>query len=521
MLSRANVPTVEAGSFPIQRVQPAPHPQSHILAPNDSASQTGKASDGQKFLPSGPPNQTDSGTYSVFATRPASANPPSMPPPVNLPAPGESFQHHSPTREPAFEQFRVGPEPGNQLAGTRSNISLSTATTLVPPKMQLGPRMIPIHSESDGNAIGPRNSSFELPQPHTEIHSSQQGLTTSRNDQESNLGLPPKRELPFPRAKAKVQSGTVHKDRSTHFKSGEETASTDGHPSERRRYESVPVASAAERGKRKRGPTKPVRKGPAPKKPRAPASRTKAAMKAAQAQISVPTVEELLQLPSEGGERGATRSHTSLRLEVQHAAVEQVPRLEIPNSQPSPALEEGGAMGSPTLGGTTRRITRSQTNRSARAMEAAEGDLHKVNPCTPAEQIIMPLIPSSPVATAHPSPPQARHKRVRDTLPNKVDTTTTRLHDSSIPETHLLSIAESFLEVNSQFTDANNRLEAWSALPKPLQTTSLRSYFCHLIVDENFVNLCKTLDLFWEGVILNRRLEEAMDLQHDKDGEEF
>jgi hypothetical protein len=70
---------------------------------------------------------------------------------------------------------------------------------------------------------------------------------------------------------------------------------------------------------------------------------------------------------------------------------------------------------------------------------------------------------------------------------------------------HAAGPAQSCLETDPEFANGRGKLQAWSDLSEPTQLSALRSYFCRLVMDPNFVGLCKAVDLFWEKELLESR----------------
>jgi hypothetical protein len=72
----------------------------------------------------------------------------------------------------------------------------------------------------------------------------------------------------------------------------------------------------------------------------------------------------------------------------------------------------------------------------------------------------------------------------------------------------LLPVAQQCLvhDENFDLLNADSRLEAWNNLAAPTRLTALRSYFCELILKENFVDLVKNISSLWEGAILEGRV---------------
>ncbi|EXJ91297.1 hypothetical protein A1O1_04407 [Capronia coronata CBS 617.96] len=536
MLSRANVPTVEAGSFPLPKPQPAPRQAtSHFLTPSDSASQIGLPTEGTTSYRTGPTDQAASSLskYSgpLFHPQPAPVVQSVMPPPSYVPMTTDRDQDRQPVRLSNIGQWPNGQLPNNQTASSRSNISLSTATTLVMPANQSdGLRMAP----SRGNVA----TSVQTGRSAREVDPLQipQSVTTQLVDEQVRLGLPPKRELPF----QKVVKHAVHEQRPQTEIDKERGLDND---------DSQSVTSTVAKGKRKRGVPQKSTKTPGAKKPRATTTRKKAGANSAKNDTPVPTVEELLQQQGDHMRRrtGPEQKNSSVEVKQSRTHGDAAQSMEIPDSTDcSTGPRVGGdiADASPSLGGgcITRRITRSASKslacvpveqaREERTVEIVDQGL----PCTPADQVVVPLTPDSPATDTNKSSMAAPALRCRETASNP--TRFTRSHqttldltepehihptgsftcadpppvqpsaDSPQPNLEDLNYAQACLEADTEFAQGEQRLQAWTALPSATRVPALRSYFCRLIMDPGFPVLCKTLSSFWEREILERRIEE-------------
>ncbi|KAL2428537.1 hypothetical protein ABEF91_008803 [Exophiala dermatitidis] len=412
MLSRADVPTVEAGSFPAQKSQAGARPlPRNLVTPSDSASQIGLPAEpttlymNQKpdHAAMGPPRYSTAG----FAPQPAPIARPTMAPPNYFPATTDINQRH-----PQLPPSVAGPWPdkqipGNQISAARSNISLSTATTLVCAVNRPGPRAPPAYTNNMADAADTVESRVaDLPINVTEAKPPQADNAHLR-DHQGELGLPPKRELPFRR----TEPAKTEKQRSDN----KQQPQRDDQPRELDADDSRSVATTAVTGKRKRAATRKTSKPSTAKKPRTTTTRKKTG-KAKDDTPPVPSVEELLQKQDSplqrrndqlrGVQPPAQKSQTRL--------IRVSPSAEIPESDACSLRSQTGKCGirSPSLGGdgnVTKRITRSTSKCLGTAFlelgTHGEKDIHEVQkpgclPCTPADQIVVPLTPSSPLGGA-------------------------------------------------------------------------------------------------------------------------
>ena len=273
------------------------------------------------------------------------------------------------------------------------------------------------------------------------------------------------------------------------------------------------------KGKGKRGAASNPKKAPPAKKPRATAS-TKKKGTAVEKESRVATVEELLKRPEYSllPYNPDTKARTKPRAKQinQQEGFNQSKRqgTEVPESEFEGEVRH---VVSPELGHvTTRRITRSVSRAlsevSAKEMNRQRGKFDVSNaaapPCTPADQIIgNPLTPAAPGGPAY-SPlsdprgaPQPQHSHggpSENTL--------------AVQQDPLLAIAQQCMTMDENFDLSNSkfRLEAWTKLPAPTQLTALNNYLCGLIMDDNFVELVKDMSLFWEGAILEGRVNRKL-----------
>nr|KAK5442961.1 hypothetical protein LTR18_005638 [Exophiala xenobiotica] len=546
MLSRANVPTVEAGSFPAQP-KPQHPPPPIMLTPNDSASQIGTSNEA-------------STSHSQILGFPSLGRPtiqtfrPAMAPPAYVPSALDNAQSRSAANQSMLDQLQTGPTLGRQIGGPRSNISLSTATTLVNAKEHFG--MQTTYGRHDVDAYLPTSRPPGISHPQADTKSAQQQSNTTRLDpHESSLGLPPRRTLPFRKPEPSLSTSvSTSGSRSIRPPKQAQTDSmtvpsvaAEDHPST-----AAAGASLQTTGKRKRGPAKTTGKPSAPRKPRAPNKRAKAGSKSTANARPVPTVEELLKQPSPSPSLTRRMTRAMSILSTQHDHDQQPNPIEAEPAepkQPSPRPEannEGHREASPSLGSPTRRITRSTSKLSTGVehMKIPEPDADadfqpqhgKDNPypCTPAEQMINLLTPASPeaqhvaAANLNLQPSAARNNPNQPAEPITVPPSSFACADpqpKSRPNQHrpqpepsitdpdpvqaITSSVLTNLDADAVPDLASNdldKLQAWSRQPPAVRLPTLKSYFCRLIMQPEFLNLCKDLEGMWEGEILNARL---------------
>lgn len=510
MLSRANVPTVEAGTFPTQRLQSLPRPPTtNILTPHESASQIGVSNEAPASYARGPLSLRNDTPNDALRTHfPAGLL--TMPPPSHPPVAMDPVQYHSAVHSSTLEQLQMQQNSGARNECPKSNISLSTATTLVATKDHQLPNTIMSH----GSGTMTRPQQADLDRQRIDRYTPQRPSNASRVEQDVGLSMPPRRDLPFPIRKW----GTNGQD-SPKSPDNRAPASCRNQPREvteplEAEVDGSRSVSSTAKGKRKRAPTKaaPTVKTTV-KKPRAATTRKKVSAKPPQPETPVPTLEELLQRPGYSSLRCTTRSLRIPDAQKAHPATEQKSNVKVSISEPSSPTREVGQAGSPSLVGTIRRMTRSASRslahiptREMREPREPDSNVYRSEPCTPADQIIAPRTPDPPAASAYPS--AAMEPAATPATDAREQASVNLPSSPQIPDA-LLHQAHCILASDPQFANAHERLHAWSSLPEPTRNTAVNSYFCRLIMDPNFGKLCKTVDLFWEGVLLERRMEEA------------
>ncbi|EXJ53907.1 hypothetical protein A1O7_09243 [Cladophialophora yegresii CBS 114405] len=513
MLARANVPTVEAGTFPSVKPQPAPKaPSVSLVAPDESASQVDGDTGGPRTY------VINDGASSISGSRLAPVAPSAMPPPQIFSAFANRGEHRVMGQPSAISPMQTGLRTGPRPAYPKSNISLSTATTLVPGKQEF--RSYPVQSSIRDlkGALHQRESIPEAERQHGDFVTAQP----------SHIAMP-RQEVThdLPRNRQKTPVRPMYQGESNHpdtLRTTRSNTSISQHCQENRHLQEAgqakpePPTKTNGKARGKRGAPSNAKKAPASKKPRAAAVSTRKGKPAAK-KSPVPTVEELLQQP--GYSLLPYESATTSR--SMPCAREAVPphegsrtnrrSTEIPESEHGAHNCEGA---SPELGEVvSSRVTRSASRslacvrpsvitKQARATDiaASKGALP---PCTPADQIIGdPATPASPIMQAHATPLETREPRRGRNISQDLPPVTVPAALSD----PLLPVAEQCMvhDQNFDLLNADSRLEAWHKLPPPTRLAALRSYFCELILKEEFVDLVKNISSLWEGAILEGRV---------------
>ncbi|KIV83461.1 hypothetical protein PV11_05483 [Exophiala sideris] len=494
MLSRANVPTVEAGSFPAQKPQTLPHTAaSNLLTPNDSASQIGSQQEDPKprDQSSAFPQVTSSSTRFV---QPASTTRPAMGPPAYRPSTMDAMQHRLPGDASTSGYFST-----RQNLAPRSNVSLSTATTLVNSKVNSTIQGTSAEHDAYGNAT---NLQREVGRLGMNATGYQQSMTVPVHVQDLGLGLPPRRTLPFRRTDSTADehpTGAAPSEATSINKKNE----FDHLPVEPREHDvgAEPVCSPQAKGKRKRAPAKST----TAKKPRATTTRKKAANRGAEDDKPVPTVEELLKQPD-----------STAFPRTMHQNVE-TKRLEISDSEPRSTRYAGGTMPSPSLGPSSRRLTRSASRALVSVQDQSivqtgiDTDNAKAFPSTPAAQMIVQSMPGSPEArhSRNDTSPQSRPPRSEQEIPPSSFACADLMPKQPQAEAAVdqVTSAADGPVADFDFASSFEKLHAWASQPDDVRSAALKSYFCRLVMDESFGRVCKHLDSWWETAIMKTRLE--------------
>lgn len=506
ILSRANVPTVEAGSFPPNRPQqPVQYPTPTNILPDDSASQIGGCNPvPQSFATNihlgSELNLAPHSMLTQGATATATAH--NMPPPM--------------LRRPSNHSLGQLPTMKNSISratGNQSNLSVTTGTTLVPPIGALS-HPLEVNTGYRGRAPQPEVNNIvpaqrEAHQYETDLH-----ITTNLTDPSAGLLLPPRRELPFIKAKPATEIRSPHNAKTTTTGVADPIANsshngvTEPQDASGRGQDQ---AASVNKGKSKRVATKTGGKPPAAKKPRAPASRKKPpAKRAVKNKTPIPSVEDLLQRSEVGR---WTRSRSLL------ATQNQSPRHS--NSREVEELVGDTMSGNQAVQISPSRESNRQCAESAfRHLAATNLEIEKTPmepdnafPCTPADQIIQthpPRPPTPTIGSVLPSKQIPKHKEQIQKGPPTLFASINGDVSTHKAPTMVYSPAnmDARLGRDSQFANADASLEAWATLPPEIRNPDLRDFVCRSIMQPHFVDLCKALENVWETTLLEPRLRE-------------
>ncbi|KEF52206.1 uncharacterized protein A1O9_11833 [Exophiala aquamarina CBS 119918] len=499
-LSRADVPTVEAGSFPATKQPPAQNQPSNIL-PDDSASQIGV-----------PNTKCGTRSYANRAPLASEMNPGPHPPLIstlssaptvhNMPPPNFRSNDHSVGQLPTIQNTR------NPISGNHSNLSSTTGTTLVPTISALSYRadgtlgyigMMP-HSGTNHAVSGQTGTDrYDIPRPST----------THSADQKASLLLPPRRELPFPTQKpsSAVKPPNEVTTTATGMTEPRSNSSRDwaienpgmsGGPDQ----DLTPSIPAA---KSKRAAAKTATKTPA-KKPRvAPTRKKPAAKKPAKNNTTISSIDEHLQRPELGR---MTRSRSILTAQTSNQTM---------NQQSKDPVGDSRSASIPAQASRVRDRNKHDVDFANRKLvvqdleiQGTPKDVGHAFPCTPADQIIQTHTPRPAAVAADPVSPSKqvhRHEEQAQTIPARsfsIDHQSTP--DRAPTVVHTSDAEKNELAHGSPFANSDASLRAWATLPPEIRNPALRDFVCQSIMQPSFVDLCKALENVWETTLLEPRL---------------
>ena len=521
ILSRANVPTVEAGSFPVLRPQTAPRPQpSNFLTPSDSTSQIGIQGHGgisyARAALDHAGGESKSTVSTMFHPQQASTAMNVMPPPAYCPASIEFIHCLFPGQSLASENQQALQSRNDQMGACRSNVSLGTGTTLVSRNIVRETDFSATHLDVADPCQRLRADRGDGNRRQIDLQAPCQSAMVGATETSVGLELPPKRELPFARSKLRSPSG----DKNSLTASQSEIISTRELVTATNEAMSATLAPGKgnRKGKGKRAPLRAITKDPVARKPRSTIARKKTSTKSAQDEKIVPTVEELLQQPGTHLTRRITRAQSIVERHQRQTVTDRGKAAEIANSEPLKSSHAESRAANPPLAGPTRRITRA----ASRSLQIPTGETHENKAdqglafaCTPADQIIVPPTPASPTAAAHLLSPRAltANPAEPDGSATNLCLQTSSLDPSpeqvvSTSDAKAINHGTPRLEADHWFANSTMSLQSWTDLPADVRHSALRSQMCRLIMDPNFVNLCKTMESMWERMLLEPRLEQ-------------
>ncbi len=524
MLARAKVPTVEAGTFPSFKPQGAPRTAAppNLVAPDDSASQLG--------VEINPPRGYVGNTAmsAVSGPQQVPAAPPVMAPPQMSLGPTNRTEHHHSVQTPAVGSVQPSNQANLRSLPPKSNISLSTAATLVPGKQD--PRSYTFQSRvHDVEGSFTRSEHISQAVQHTGNFGATQLPRIPMLRQEVGYELPPSRqELPA-RSIEQENGGLQLRSRTTRNTLARAQQDKDiEQPSE---LDDPPISKPSGKGKGKRAAPTTKKKAAAAKKPRTTAPAKKKQGKATQKESVVPTVEELLQqpgyslLPYDPSMTARTMPRSQKINQQAEFGQTKVQSTEIAESENELGIQD---IVSPELGQAlpirmTRSASRALSHVTPEVLNRQLKDTGKSKaaapPCTPADQIIgNPPTPASPPAHAYTpafkamEPLSGRNPSFRlPTIPSP-----------AVPGDPLLHIAQQLLAADENFDSSNdkNRLQTWNDLPTPTKTTAMNHYLCELLMQDSFVDLAKNISLHWEGAMLEGRIMRTSMVAAEEGGDE-
>jgi hypothetical protein len=527
MLARANVPTVEAGTFPSLRSQQAPRPApAYPVDPDESASQVGIGTAASRSRASNVGRPPRVG-LSVMAPPQIYVNDHNN---RDYRAPGQV----STTRGLAADQL-MPPQP----AYPKSNLSLSTATTLVPGKHDR--TLHTSHTQSSFGAYPYQTANVYNELPQCDVPAGSQLPRTRRPRQEDPYTLPPSRQgltADPHEQRVATQHLPAHVVGSRASTNQNAFGGSQGYTAQAN--EPVQSPKPAPKGKRKRAAAPTSKATSIAKKPRAaPVAKKKG--KLAQKEPAVPNDEELLQQPGSAMLSGVLSAARNLatapqQLDNKSGTSIQGPAegLEIAESVANAETNDTASieLGQPGPTPTSRRMTRAMSRAlssipqqcSISAQTGVSRRKATPPPCTPADQIIDTTAPPA-LPTAHGHSPTSKPTTVAaartpsfqlpsincEAPPPATDagpSNTAPTPPSAKITDPLLALAQQCMTADSNFdlSNSSTRLAAWNSLPSATRVTALRQHFCNLIMNDDFVELVRGISQCWEGAILEGRM---------------
>ncbi|KAK5050623.1 hypothetical protein LTR84_003905 [Exophiala bonariae] len=484
LLSRANVPAVEAGSLPQNKPrQPVQIQAPTNILPEDSASQIG----GFHPLPQSYGMSADLGSDVNRATHSmlisggsAIATARNMPPPILRPS------IHPLGQPPTMK------DSTNFTVGNHSTLSMTTGTTLVPGIHTF--QALPPDATAQHRIIATRPEvKIIVPSPsQPNEHDTHRHERDDLKGPTSGLLLPPRRELPFIKAKSATNTKSSHIPTLATSRADEPcTTSTIENDQ----------SSHTARGRPKRAAIKTPAKPPAAKKPRATTTRKKPApKKASKKETPVPSVEDLLNR-SEPSRWTRSRSLLATQKQLPEQRTQQQGDVQVED------ITRGDQV-SQILPPRDRDEQRAQPE-----IEETPVDTRDTYPCTPADQIIQTHTPRLPTAPSGSSSPEKQIHLQEEQGQNTpfgllatISYGSSRQKSPSVP--HGATNVENQLVPGSDSTSTNANLAAWAALPPEIRNPVLRDFVCESIMQPGFIDLCKELENMWETTLLEPRLRK-------------
>ena len=490
ILSRFDVPTLEAGTIPPSRPQiDRPVTASSAIAPSDSASQmavrpTSAVSFGGSAVKHVVTARCNAGVTSNSFI--ASAVDPSgsvlMPPPSHFNAHAQQPPTSSQSRHPPAFDTNAWQQPS--ASHVPGGLALITTTDSSAQRVQGSCNATGPYSHDTSLASGARSLLLEKASPPAIDTYTPRPSTAPVTTEHLNQLLPPRRELSFLTRKAVQTVENVADTGSEHDHAVGENST--GLTNRATTVVTQPTA-ATTTSKKKRGTAKSTTKAPAARKPRISTTKPKKKANAEPVtEIPVPRIEELLK------EASVTQKNTT-NIDTQTLLTRaETRRNDASVSNATEAFQQGHDVGPASASMSAVQVSDSQEQLAIRAQNCP--------PCAPADQLISISTPGAPIAM----PLQIRHQspqRQQDTFDNNIHAYTQAANNNttSHPTTSFRApnSALSLLLHDPNFAQPQEKLSAWSALPANVQEQALNTYFCQQLQSPEFTKLCKTIEQNW------------------------
>lgn len=475
MLSRFQVPTIEAGTFPHRPQTAGPAISKAVEQP----------------VSAGP-----------LSTRPFTA--------VRAISLTDSRQIASATLKPVFVEAAKLSAPQLHTGQVDNSIATSCQELSRAPVVEVSPSTPHTHfSGASAESQPPAAISLYTPRP---------SVAPSLESQHVSQMLPPRRELPFEKSKAVERPVSARVLRSASQPSPSPERGTSKEAEEQAQKQQARKTNTTDShlpgAKRNRSPAKKSAEETKPKQA-AKRARQSRAKKADDPTTDLPSIQDVLE-KSVGTDRGLP--NTSKALDTQ-ALLTRADALNRPKQSRSPdkvdiPMQEhaGGARKLGNINPVDKPVTEAHSLQvevpasSAPAVPepsvSAPAPLLSplksaatAYPCTPANQMLSPN-PTTPVA------PTVQHTM-------NAATATAPLIPDTTPMTSPAYVAllkhPLFTPPNSD-SNGTHGLEGWSSLPASDQQTALQTWICEQYEDKEanapFLQLCKTLGEMWETSVV-------------------
>ena len=477
LFSRANVPTLEAGTFPAQRPGTATSNGSSNAAASMSVSTRPATATGtinnttSRFFPNHMQNTVERPTT-------ASAS-------VMMPPPRMSTTMSAESKKPENDMPRYNGAP--PICQTIDNFLAKTN--------KIGPETLPANRFEDQNRQAAKSTiDLYTPRPSTAPDATSQHLSQ----------LPPRRDLPFTkrgsggRSSASHPSGLEDASCASGSKTKHQAAQAPELVGEAGSQEEQPIDKALQTGpaKRKRPATRASTKKqastePVAKKPRAAASRKKKKGKETKEGAPVPSVEELLK--KYAVDTSGEQAIDAKAMDIQ-ALLDKIGHLQ--NEKMQGGIEQDHRKKVQVeVAGASVEVPDSQASLSAEQ----PSHLTDLTPCTPADKLINPGTPSAPTV-AH----------TVNIIPTPDDSSPVK-HQSLTEQA-----SEPDPEADPNFADWKQKGDNWAAQSEADKQRGVKDFARQCLWDDDFMELCKVMEPLVETAMMSDRYDRYTSRKGEK-----